>query len=104
MTDKVGVMVCGHGSRDAGAVAEFAAVAATVRQRLPDHQVEHGYLEFARPVIADGLERLRATGDPRATGGGDAFDEYPYLGGAPRHPSLPRLRPGAIRPPPADQH
>ena len=44
------------------------------------------------------MERLRATGDPRAAGGGDAFDEYPYLGGAPRHPSLPRLRPGALRP------
>ena len=48
------------------------------------------------------MERLRATGDPRATGGGDAFGEYPYLGGAPRHPSLPRTPPGALRPP-ADQ-
>ena len=47
------------------------------------------------------MEQLRATGDPRATGGGDAFDDYPYLGGAPRHPSLPRQRPGAVRPPPA---
>ena len=62
MTEKTGVMVCGHGSRDAAAVTEFAAVAATVRQRLPDHEVEYGYLEFARPVIADGLERLRASG------------------------------------------
>ena len=61
MTEKTGVMVCGHGSRDAGAVAEFAAVAATVRQRLPDHEVEYGYLEFAKPVIADGLERLRVS-------------------------------------------
>ena len=48
------------------------------------------------------MERLRVTGDPRATGGGDVFDDYEYLGGAPRHPSLPRLRPGALRPP-ADQ-
>ena len=26
MTDKLGVMLCGHGSRDADAVAEFAAL------------------------------------------------------------------------------
>ena len=45
------------------------------------------------------LDRLRETGDPRASGDGDAFDHYPYLGGAPRHPSLPRQRPGALRPP-----
>jgi len=44
------------------------------------------------------MERLRETGDPRATGGGDVFDAYEYLGGAPRHPSLPRPRPGALRP------
>ena len=48
------------------------------------------------------MEELRETGDPRASGEGDAFDDYEYLGGAPRHPSLPRLRPGALRPP-ADQ-
>jgi N-sulfoglucosamine sulfohydrolase len=33
------------------------------------------------------LEQLRITGDPRATGGGDEFDEVPYLGQGPRHPS-----------------
>ncbi len=41
-------------------------------------------------------ERLRETGDPRATGGGDAFDDHEYLGAAPRHPGLPRRR--AARP------
>jgi len=48
------------------------------------------------------LDRLRETGDPRASGGGDVFDDYEYLGGAPRHPSLPRQRPGALLSP-ADQ-
>ena len=33
------------------------------------------------------MEQLVATGDPRATGGGDEFDVVPYLGHGPRHPS-----------------
>ena len=33
------------------------------------------------------MEQLRITGDPRATGGGDEFDQVPYLGQGPRHPS-----------------
>ncbi len=33
------------------------------------------------------MEQLEATGDPRVLGGGDAFDEVPYLGMGPRHPS-----------------
>lgn len=32
------------------------------------------------------LAELRASGDPRATGGGEEFDRYEYLGGAPKHP------------------
>ena len=38
--------------------------------------------------LADRLQaRLKATGDPRANGGGDEFDKFPYLGGAPKHPA-----------------
>ena len=55
---KVGVMICGHGSRDVDAVEEFAAVARGVRERLPQYQVESGFLEFATPIIRDGLDRL----------------------------------------------
>jgi arylsulfatase A-like enzyme len=29
---------------------------------------------------------LRASGDPRVLGGGEKFDQYPYLGGAPTYP------------------
>ena len=32
------------------------------------------------------MKNLKATGDPRATGGGDEFDKYPYLGGICRYP------------------
>jgi sirohydrochlorin cobaltochelatase len=62
MTGRTGVMICGHGSRDQGAVDEFAALALQMRRRLPQHAVEYGYLEFARPVICDGLDRLVAQG------------------------------------------
>ena len=62
MSDKLGVMICGHGSRDPAAIAEFGAVARTLRERLPAFEVEWGFLEFARPIIRDGLDRLYARG------------------------------------------
>jgi sirohydrochlorin cobaltochelatase len=62
MTEPIGVMVCGHGSRDPLAVAEFAALATGLADRFPLWPVDHGYLEFARPVIRDGLDRLVAKG------------------------------------------
>lgn len=55
-----GIMLCGHGSRDEGAVREFGAVADVLRRRFPGNMVEHGFLEFARPIIRDGLDKLRA--------------------------------------------
>ena len=61
-----GLLLCGHGSRDAGAVAEFAELAAHLPAHLPsDWLVEHGYLEFANPVLRDGLGRLRERGATR---------------------------------------
>lgn len=64
-TGKLGVMVCGHGSRDRAAVAEFAGLAAALKSRLGHYPVAHGYLEFATPVIADGLDWLRGMGATR---------------------------------------
>jgi sirohydrochlorin cobaltochelatase len=55
-------MVCGHGSRDPHAIAQFAALAETLAGRFPGWPVEHGYLEFARPVLRDGLDSLIAKG------------------------------------------
>ncbi len=57
---KIGVMVCGHGSRDEGAVREFQAVARGIEERLPQYDVESGFLEFAQPIIREGLDKLRA--------------------------------------------
>ncbi|GAB4236004.1 MAG: sirohydrochlorin chelatase [Methyloligellaceae bacterium] len=63
--ERIGVMVCGHGSRDEGAVTEFARVAEGLRGLMPDTPVEYGYLEFARPIIREGLDRLREQGVTR---------------------------------------
>ncbi|MBC1260042.1 sirohydrochlorin chelatase [Synechococcus sp. BSF8S] len=59
---KLGVMVCGHGSRNRLAVGEFAQLAEGLRTRLPGVPVDYGYLEFARPILRDGLDNLRAQG------------------------------------------
>ncbi|MFT3672256.1 sirohydrochlorin chelatase [Aestuariivirga sp.] len=62
MSEKLGVMLCGHGSRDTNAVREFAVLAGHLKDRLPQYPVEFGYLEFATPIIRDGLDKLRAEG------------------------------------------
>jgi hypothetical protein len=32
------------------------------------------------------MSELKASGDPRVTGGAEAFDSYPYFGGIPTYP------------------
>jgi len=63
---KTGVMICGHGSRSKSAVSEFAVLAEKLPALLPeDWECDYGYLEFANPVIRDGLDRLREAGCER---------------------------------------
>ena len=62
MAEKLGIMVCGHGSRDERAVQEFQSVAQGLRERISHLETEWGFLEFATPVIRDGLEALRKKG------------------------------------------
>ncbi len=63
---KIGVMICGHGSRSQAAVDEFAVLAQKLPALLePDWPVEYGYLEFANPVIRVGLDKLREAGCER---------------------------------------
>jgi sirohydrochlorin cobaltochelatase len=59
---KIGVMVCGHGSRDVDAVREFDRLVGGLADRFSEHPVERGFLEFARPTIQEGLARLQARG------------------------------------------
>jgi sirohydrochlorin cobaltochelatase len=65
MSDRLGIMVCGHGSRDPQAVHEFKRAVEGLRARIPDYPVEYGYLEFATPVIRSGLDKLREQGVTR---------------------------------------
>jgi sirohydrochlorin cobaltochelatase len=65
MTARLGVMLCGHGSRNRLATAEFANLAGKLAAAFPHWPVEHGYLEFATPVIRDGLDALRRKGAMR---------------------------------------
>lgn len=60
---KIGVMICGHGSRSKSAVDEFSTLAEKLPPYLPEGwEMEYGYLEFANPVIRDGLDKLRDKG------------------------------------------
>lgn len=55
---KPAILFVGHGSRDVEAVDEFYQLADHFRERFPDRQVETGFLEFVRPVIAEGVKKL----------------------------------------------
>ena len=57
---RIGVMICGHGSRDEAACDEFRRVVEQIARRLPEWPVAMGYLEFARPIIREGLDRCAA--------------------------------------------
>ena len=62
---KTGLMICGHGSRDVGAVREFNALAEQLKQKLPDYDIESGFLEFAPPLLRTGLDKLKERGAER---------------------------------------
>jgi N-sulfoglucosamine sulfohydrolase len=55
-------------------------------EQLNNVAAESDYADVKREIAGRLMVQLKQTGDPRASGGGDAFDEQPYLGGAPKHP------------------
>lgn len=57
-----GVLVCGHGSRDPRAVRQFEDFMYKLTEVLPFEYVEWGFLEFALPIISQGLDKLRERG------------------------------------------
>jgi len=56
------LLIAGHGSRDADGVAEFLDMARRFRATRPGTPVEVAFLEFARPTIQEGIDRLVAQG------------------------------------------
>ncbi len=61
----IGILLCGHGSRDPQAVKEFINVVNKIKARIPDIPVELGFLEFNRPIISEALDQLRNLGVER---------------------------------------
>ena len=59
---KIGIMVCGHGSRSTAAVEQFSFVVNQLSSYFPNIPLEYGYLEFSNPVIRGGLDKLRKRG------------------------------------------
>ena len=58
----IGIVLCGHGSRDPQAVKEFINVVDKIKARIPDIPVVFGFLEFNRPIISEALDQLRNMG------------------------------------------
>ncbi len=57
-TRDVGVVVLGHGSRDARANDELESLVASYRDARPDFVVGHAYVELAQPSVADALDTM----------------------------------------------
>ena len=55
----LGILICGHGSRNKLAIKEFKELRGFIQKRFIGIKVEYGFLEFAKPSIFDGLEKLR---------------------------------------------
>ena len=62
-----GLLLCGHGSRSASAVAEFGNLFTALNAAFLDvpfnyKACDYGFLEFARPTLGEALSRLCARG------------------------------------------
>jgi sirohydrochlorin cobaltochelatase len=56
------ILIAGHGSRDAEGIAEFLDMARRFRAERPSVPLEVAFLEFARPTIQEGFDRLAQGG------------------------------------------
>ncbi len=52
------LLIAGHGSRDTDGIHEFLDLARYFRAARPDLPLEIAFLEFARPTIQEGFDRL----------------------------------------------
>jgi sirohydrochlorin cobaltochelatase len=56
------LLIVGHGSLDPEGIAEFLDLARRFRAHRPELLVEIAFLEFARPTIQEGMDRLATAG------------------------------------------
>lgn len=54
---KPAIMLVGHGSRDSQGTDEFQQLGEMFRRSDPERVVEWGFLEFAKPLIGEGIAR-----------------------------------------------
>ena len=59
LNNKVGILICGHGSRNKLAIHEFQELTKLIQQRYPSILVEYGFLEFAKPSLIEALDKLK---------------------------------------------
>ncbi len=57
-----GLLIIGHGTRDERGIRDFLDVVGQVQALMPDEPVQPGFLEFASPTIAAGVEQLASQG------------------------------------------
>ena len=65
VSEKTGLLLCGHGSRLVEANREFEQAADLFAGRLRQFDVERAFLEFEKPTIGEGLAALHARGNSR---------------------------------------
>ncbi len=61
----IALVVAGHGSRDPEGVAQFEGFIDVIRERSGARIVEHGYLEFSKPTIDEGVRKAVEAGARR---------------------------------------
>ena len=85
MSNKNGILLCGHGSRDPEGIDGFKKLVQLLKLRYPDRVIDYGFLEFAHPVYAAAVERMYRNGVRKITAipailfaGGHAKNDIPY--------------------------
>lgn len=64
---KTAILIVGHGSRDVEGTQEFQQLVQLFAARDPARIVECGFLEFAQPIIQEGIDRCVARGAQTVT-------------------------------------
>lgn len=59
------IVIAGHGSRDPDGLREFESLIELLRERANGQMIDFGYLEFAKPTIADAVRSTLARGAQR---------------------------------------
>ena len=59
LNKQIGILICGHGSRNKLAIQEFQELTKFIQKKYPSILVEFGFLEFAKPSLTDALDKLR---------------------------------------------